>query len=104
MSVVNTSGELKGIRKTLTPGTLPHTHNSVLIWVEDCAHFAHWIRVSDRSRKVPMRVQTSIEASPIVMLLGCVWQAVGNEIVLLTSGVFELLHLHSLTFLFDFAN
>lgn len=56
----------------LCPGTLPDTHNSILVGVEDLPHFTHGLGVCGGGGEVAIQIQAAKQASPAIMALSSV--------------------------------
>ena len=70
----------------LGPGTLPHTDDTVLVWVEDLAHLAHWLRVSGGRGEVSVEVQAAKQAAPAIVAVGRVGEAPWHQGLALHQG------------------
>ena len=89
--VQHVSVQVEVVWKSLRSGTLTDRHDSSLFRVQDSTLLSHWLRVSDSGGEESIPGNSSIEASPVVMPVGCVRQAPWDESVFLLVGFNTLL-------------
>jgi len=89
--VQDVSVQVEVIRKSLRPGTLTNGHHSGLFWVQNPTLLAHRLGVSHGGGEEPIPGDSAVQAGPVVVPVGGVRQAPGNEGVFLLVWVDALL-------------